>query len=563
MPIIATDWSVTSSTKNVRYIGDDHNGTSPSYATVLELHRWLQDLADDANFAGDDEIDISKELPSDKKYDSIIELLSDYNIDDASSEHLYGGSIIQKGGDEIYDGIINYGNADVQIQIIQNGAVIADDWWNYNNTGLNADAVLGASHQFMLKVRTGGEDINGRRLIGTCRRFGYTYSEFIIGAGTSRGVNTLALSDSIDLNNQTDEATVASWNAIVNQDEGYADIDVNNNGVDEHYYSKWTRAGYTINQFYERMKWLTRDGSTETIYGLNGELFRGITHSISCDNLTGTFNAFEPVSWTGGTGQLLASNNGSNMYIQLLTGSLPNDNQTITGDTSSATIDVNGTVTQRPISKPFCGSSTGSALIGAYGFGVKASDLSKNDSLISLAGDTLTPPNLATYTVNGLVAGEDRVLVAPWDGSTLDAEGNPAIDKTQLELATALTSNETSIICSTAIPTDTPSSGTLRIITNANKELLINYTSWSGSTFTIESTNFSSDNASISNGIYITYIDKLSTSSSENFQTIFSSNRNLVIIVRDGGTTPIKQFISNGLLTANGGSISPVRTSDA
>ena len=32
-------------------------------------------------------------------------------------EHLYDGSIIWSDGDEIWDGIVNYGNADVQIQI--------------------------------------------------------------------------------------------------------------------------------------------------------------------------------------------------------------------------------------------------------------------------------------------------------------------------------------------------------------------------------------------------------------------------------------------------------------
>jgi len=139
---------------------------------------------------------------------------------------LYSGSIIQDGGDEIYDGIINYGNADVQIQIIQDGVVLADDWWNFNNTGLNADATLGASHQFILKVRTGGADIDGRRLIGTCRRFGYTFGEFQIGAGTGRGVNTLALSDANDLNNNTVVGTVATWTTISNETEGYAALDV-------------------------------------------------------------------------------------------------------------------------------------------------------------------------------------------------------------------------------------------------------------------------------------------------------------------------------------------------
>jgi hypothetical protein len=100
------------------------------------------------------------------------------------------------------------------------------------------------------------------------------------------------------------------------------------------------------------MKWLTRRGSTSTIYGLNGELFRGITHEITVDGPSGTFNAYEAVSWTGGTGQMLAINSTTSptkMWIQLLTGVAPTDGQEITGGSSSATCDVNVTVTERAI----------------------------------------------------------------------------------------------------------------------------------------------------------------------------------------------------------------------
>ena len=71
MPLVATDWTVTRSTGNIRYIGDDHGGGSPSYATVIEFHRWLQDLADDAVSSGDDELDITDDTPSDRSTDNI------------------------------------------------------------------------------------------------------------------------------------------------------------------------------------------------------------------------------------------------------------------------------------------------------------------------------------------------------------------------------------------------------------------------------------------------------------------------------------------------------------
>jgi hypothetical protein len=249
MAIVAGDWSVDRQTGNIRYIGDDHSGGSPSYATVIELHRWLQDLADDAEYTGNDEVDIINTNPSSRSTDNIITLLGNYNIDDTAAEHIYDGSIIQDGGDVIYDGIVNFGNSDVQIQVIQNGAVLADDWWNFSGGGLNADVAQGISHRFMIKTRTAAADVDGRRLIGTSRSFGNTYSEFKIN-GTSRGNNVFALSDGTDLNNQTVEGTVSGWTAITNTTEGYANIDVDNDGSDEFFYSEWNKDSFSIDIIY-------------------------------------------------------------------------------------------------------------------------------------------------------------------------------------------------------------------------------------------------------------------------------------------------------------------------
>jgi len=574
MTLVASDWTVTRSTKAIAYIGDDHGGASPSYATVIEFHRWLQDLADDAVASGDDELDITNTDPSRRSTDNIITLINGYTIGDTEAEHLYDGSIIQEDGDDIWDGIVNFGNSDVQIQIIQNGAVLSDDWWNYNGAGLNADATAGISHRFMLKVRSGGSDIDGRRLVGMCRRFGYTYSEFTIN-GTARGNNVLALTDSDDLNNNTASGTVSGWTAITNTTEGYANIDVDNDGSDEYYYSEWNRDTYTINQFYERMKWLSRDGSSETLYGLSGELFRGITHQVALSSGSGTWTEPEQVSWgsgsTAGTGQLLAVDNttassSTKMWIQLLTGVVPNGN-TITGGTSGATATA-GTVTERTVSTPFCGASTGSAIIGSYGFGIEVADLTSSDKVTSLDNDVVTPPNYVTNTVAGLVSGEDRVLVAPWDGSSTDTNGDPAIDKDQLALNTSLTTDDiTSVVVSSSIPSDTPSSGYIRVTDDDGVERRLHYSSWSGSTFTIDTTDgnedFSSVNATAGNDVYIAYIDELASGSTATFTSVQSGSRNLVVIVRDGGATPIKQFISSWSQTSSAQTITVIRTTDA
>ncbi len=486
MAFVAADWSLDRQTGNIRYIGNDHTGAAPSYATVIEFHRAIQDFADDAGYAGNDELDITDTTPSERSTDNIVTLINGWNIDDTAAEHVYDGSIIQSSGAVIYDGLKILAPIGTAVQFIQAGAVVADDWWNYSeggthdgaanaavltdstkswtvsqwvgyrirnttdgsfttitaNTattitgvlqggtdndwdasdayvivdGLNSDSANGISHNFMMKVRTGGADTDGRRLIATTREWGRTYLEFKVN-GTTRGINVVALAAASDLNNTTSATTIAGYTGITNTTSGYNGIDVNNDSTDEYYYSEWNRDSYTINQFYERMKYLTRDGETTTMYGLAGELFRGITHQITTDGQGGTdFSAFEAVSWSGGTGQMLAVNDvnaATSMWIQLLTGVAPTDNQVITGGTSGATANVNVTVTERTISTPFIGASTGSAIIGAYGVGIESADLTQNDKVFDLTNTQYQAPNFVTFTISGIVSGEDRVLVAP------------------------------------------------------------------------------------------------------------------------------------------------------
>jgi len=535
--------------KDIRYVGSTAN------YTVLELHRWLQDLADDAAASGNDFLDITKDTPSDKQFDTIITLINGFNIDDTAAQHLYGGSVIQTGGDVIYDGIQVLAPAGMYLNIIQNGALATNFW----TTALNADSDNGISHQFMLKVRSGGADIDGRRLIGTTREWGKTFLEFKVN-GTSRGVNVMAFTGwADDLNNATASGTVATWTGITNITEGYIGIDANNDASDEYYYSEWNRDSYTIGEFYERMKYLVRRGETTNIYGIDGELFRGITHEITVDGPTGTFDAVEAVSWSGGTGQMLAINSptaATKMWIQLLTGVAPTDGQVITGGSSSATATVNVTVTDRTISTPFCGQSTGTTIIGAYGFGIEATDLASADKVFDLTNTLYQSPNFVTFTVNGIVSGEDYVLVGPADGSSLDVD--------QLTLNGSLTgASVTAVVVNGSIPADTPTTGTIRIERDNGWYTRHAYTSWSGSTFTIGSTDFSSNNATTGNNTFISYIDKLAASTSESFTSVYASSRSLFIRVRDGGVTPIKTFETTGTLGAAGGSSTAVRTSDA
>lgn len=290
---IGDDFSIDSS-GNIRYTGSGTN------YTVIAFHRWLGDLMDDAQASGNDILDITDATASERSTDNIIKLKYPYNIDWVAAQHLYDGSIIQSRTsgnleEDIWDGILVFANSGTYLYIMQNGMPAYPNFWT---TSLNADADNGISHRFMLKVRDNGTDIDGRKLVGITREFGYTYSEFKIN-GTSRGNNVMALTYATDLNNATAIATVKSWTTNT---EGYQAIDVDGNTVNEYYYSKWTKATYTINQFYERIKWLTRRSTTEDSNTDTGTIkctyaaLTGLTNSSGVITMSRVFTSNQPVT---------------------------------------------------------------------------------------------------------------------------------------------------------------------------------------------------------------------------------------------------------------------------
>lgn len=263
---------------------------------------------------------------------------------------------------------------------------------------------------------------------------------------------------------------------------------------------------------------------------------------------------------SGGTGILLALDDDGttgNFYIQRLTGSAPVDNLPILGATSNAECLTNGTPVARTVPKIFTGSYTGT-VIGAYGVGIDAGDLTASDTIEDLSGTVQTPPNNVTFTVTGLVSGEDRVLVGPRAAGVLE--------KDQDTLNGTLTDNVTaSVVMTTSIPLDTPSSGQVRIQDDNGVYTRQPYDSYTGSTYTLTAAYQGSDDADATTGneVFISYIDELAGAASAAFTTVYSSDRDLFVRVRDGGGTPIKTFEAPATLGSGGGSVAAIRTSDA
>ncbi len=710
MAITATDVSVATN-GDIRWTGN-----ATTYYTVLELHRFLQNLADDAAGSGDDLVDITSSTPSERSTDNIITLLGTYNIDDTMAQHLFDGSITQASGATMYSGLVVVGsvnNVNTELQIVQNGKLLPTYW----GTGINTVAAANILLRTLVKTRTGGGDIDGKRIRIQAREIGDTYAEFSVTMGLGNSV--AAIFTNSDLNNTTAEATIAGWTTITNV-EGYQGINLNNGDGICYYYSQWNRAALTINQLYERTKWiqmraldedfcttatgkdnplgngtierqaqsftvgannmvLTRvrfrlkktgsptanmtaklyahsgtygtssvptgaatatsdtipasrlrtsydvieftfsgveqvtltaaayycisleftgdasnyvnmDSNETTVHGgnrssyaaaawtedatddlyfrvfssapihsMSGELFRGITHQWNYTGETGgNFTEDSVLSWgsgdTAGTAALIAlldSGTTGTMWVQLLSGVAPTDTLAVTSGASSCA--VSGAPTARSLSPAFLGTSTGAALIGAFGIGVEAADLSKDDKLFDLTNTQRIPPNNVTFTV-GSVISTDYVLVGP------KAAGND-FDYDQLTLDTTLASGSTTVVVTVAIPSDTPTSGTIRVLDNNGVYIRCPYTSWTGSTFTLTGTFGSA--ATAPKNVMISYIDDAAGSTSINFQTKYSSDRDLYVRVRDAQGTPIKTFESPATLGASSSTLSAIRTDDA
>jgi hypothetical protein len=610
---IGDDFSVTVS-------GDIRHTSGTTNYTVLELHRWLQDLADDQQASGNDLVDITSDTPSERSTDNIITLNSPYNIDDDAAEYFYAGSITQDGGDTVYSGLQVLGSVNTnttQLMILQDTGLYqftttpsAPFWGDQTSPYNGGGSVL---MRILVKSRVNGVDIDGKRIKVTAREWGDSYDFFSVTLG--QGESVAAIGTTPDAQNDTAQGTVTAYTHIVNSGGtanaptgGYQTIDLNNGNGAREYYSAWTfgadTSGDGLKGMYEYHKDLVGEGSTKTVDGLDGEVFFGISHQIPYTAQSGNFTERETLVWgteitydtlvsgpftpgnlvtigasgasgrvnyddgvsqlwvslddtsitlldgdvitefsgpgaaattttaainvtiagngvEGGTGVLLADGDDGatgDAWIQLMTGEPPVNTAEIIGATSTSTATASAP-TVRTVSKLFTGSYTGT-LIGAYGLGVDAGDLTDADTIEDLTSTTQQPPNNVTFSVTGLVSG-DYCLVGPRTGITLN-KAQDTINGTLTDGTSA------TVVTTTAIPTDTPTAAgsTIRIQDDNGVYVRIPYQSYTGSTYTLtgQGTGFfegsDNSNATTGNEIFISYIDVSSSGGTESFTSV-------------------------------------------
>ena len=211
---------------------------------------------------------------------------------------------------------------------------------------------------------------------------------------------------------------------------------------------------------------------------------------------------------------------------------------------------------------PF-GTFAGGKLFGAQGVWVQNMDSAdiQNFQLIDSNGVTRTPPNFQSLTVTGIVSGDKIIVLRTTAGTT--------INKAVFTAAASNDSGNTTFIVNETIPSDTPSSGTIRIVdtsdTSVTRESRYTYTSWSSSTFSGLSPALDRTYTATDDTAYVPYIDTTASSTSASVSVIYTADRTVLTRVRryGGAGDSILPFETTGSFTSTGYSTAAIRTADS
>ena len=263
--INATEFSINAG-------GDIRTSASPQIHTVLELHEWLQSMADDANSTGDDTVSILTANPS--KLDGprsaikpmLLNLLSTFNIDATAAQYFKFGSISQNSGADLYTGVKSIGSplvAGSPIYIVQNAAKLTTYW---------PDGHI----QILVKAITAGTPIDSGDIRVYSRKYGQTYGDFaanLIAGGEQPAAISTATTDWTPLNLAGALALSAKVAITVgshNKDTG------DGNGSKEYKGTITLSSGCTIAEAAQYCQAICDESSTTTVDGVLGWKFRSL-----------------------------------------------------------------------------------------------------------------------------------------------------------------------------------------------------------------------------------------------------------------------------------------------
>jgi hypothetical protein len=194
---------------------------------------------------------------------------------------------------------------------------------------------------------------------------------------------------------------------------------------------------------------------------------------------------------------------------------------------------------------PF-GTFAGGTFFGAQGVWITNYAANQVFQLIDDTGTTQSPPNTVFVEVSALISG-DKVGVFK-----LDTPGGD-IEKDTYTVSSA---TSTTVVMGTAIASDTPAAGYLRVEGRGE----FTYTSWSGSTFSGVSPNPSGAGVTNGDDAWVPFIDAEATGISINNSFIYSADVPVIVRVRRYGIFP---FEIEGTVTSAGLSQAAIRAVDS
>lgn len=334
------------------------------------------------------------------------------------------------------------------------------------------------------------------------------------GAGTMTIGNVTG--DAGPLNTETITGGSFTATASANMTNAYTVGKAFTQGTDNNYSVVVGCATRVLSQVYEYLKYVTRIGSTYTMY----------------PTATAEGGA---ITFTTKQGQL---------YIRA-----HEDNQNTPTNTFS------------PVKASPFGTFAGGKFFGAQGIWIEnmaGADV-QNYQLLDSAGTTRTPPNQQSITITNLISG-DRVSVFRTTGN------NSIIDKAMYTSAANNNTGESTFDITATIPSDTPTTGSIRVVdtsdTSATRETRYTYTGWSGSTFTGLSPTLDRNYTVTDDKAYVPYIDQQSSGASVTVTVIFDTSHYILLRVRRKAATAILPFETPGQFISTGYSTAAIRTTD-
>lgn len=265
---IQDDFSISSA-------GDIRHVSGTTVYSVLALHAWLQDLADDASATGNDLVDILAPNPSkldgprDVAVASRLNLLASgaivYNLDETAARFINFGSIKQDGANVQYSGLKTIGGivAGSPIYVVQDGVKLTRFWAN-------------GHIQILVKVKAGGALIDNGNVTVFSRKWGQTYSHFDVNLSAG-GETSAALSTAPDSAITLTEAQAAALSSKVTLSFGDTTQDMGNGNGPKLY--KGTIAlsnSCTLQEAYQYLQYLCRETSAALLNGAPGWRYRSL-----------------------------------------------------------------------------------------------------------------------------------------------------------------------------------------------------------------------------------------------------------------------------------------------